>query len=87
MSAAAVDTRASSRSLAAFDTESRQDTDFAELVKAALLKPVPGKHKHQPVSHADIVQLHQLTQSKRKFVVDEALEVCWIAGLTSFVQN
>lgn len=75
MYTAAVDTGVARRSVAAFDTDSRKEDDYVELVKAALLKPVPGKHKHDNISQADMVQLHQLTKSKRKLVVDEALEV------------
>ena len=71
---AAVDTRVSRRSIAAVDTQSRQQEDYSELVKAALLKPFAHK-QNDKLSEADAVQLHQLTKSKRKLVVDEALEV------------
>lgn len=64
----------SRRSIAAFDTSDRQDDDYRELVKAALYKP--GKDGVQP--KVDAKELHELTQSKRKLVVDEALEVCQI---------
>ena len=71
---AAVDTRVSRRSIASVDTQSRQQEDYSELVKAALLKPFADK-QNDKLSEADAVQLHQLTKSKRKLVVDEALEV------------
>lgn len=74
---AAVDTRSTKRTLNALDGEERKGDDYDELVNTALRKAgskkalLPSRSKNQFKE----VDLRDLTLSKRKFVVEEALEV------------
>lgn len=76
-SSAAADPRYSRRSLTAFDGEHRKKADYDHLVATALHK-VSSRQKTHPTSPDEElakVEVHNLTRSKRKLVVKEALEV------------
>ena len=74
---AAVDTRLTGRHVNAYDGEERKKEDYDNLVNTALRKAgskkalLPSKSKNQFKE----VDLRDLTLSKRKFVVEQALEV------------
>lgn len=63
--------------MTAFDGEQRKKTDYDHLVATALHK-VSSRQKTHPTSPDEElakVEVHNLTRSKRKLVVKEALEV------------
>ena len=74
---AAVDTRSSARRINTFDGEERKKEDYDNLVNTALRKAgstkalLPTKSKNQFKE----IDLRDLTLTKRKFVVEQALEV------------
>lgn len=74
---AAVDTRQSHRQVHALDGEERKHDDFTNLVSAALHKAGSKKALLPTKSKKTIteVNLRDLTRSKRRFVVEQALEV------------
>jgi len=74
---AAVDTRQSYRHVHAWDGEERKHDDFTNLVSAALHKAGSKKALLPTKSKKTIneVNLRDLTRSKRRFVVEQALEV------------
>ena len=74
---AAVDTRQSHRQVHALDGEERKHDDFTNLVPAALHKAGSKKALLPTKSKKTIteVNLRDLTRSKRRFVVEQALEV------------
>ncbi len=74
---AAVDTRQSHRHVHALDGEERKHDDFTNLVSAALHKAGSKKALLPTKSKKTIneVNLRDLTRSKRRFVVEQALEV------------
>ncbi|DBA99141.1 TPA: hypothetical protein ACH3X3_011764 [Trebouxia sp. C0006] len=76
LESAAVDTRQSHRQVHALDGEERKHDDFTNLVSAALHKAGSKKALLPTKSKKTIteVNLRDLTRSKRRFVVEQALE-------------
>ena len=74
---AAADPRYSRRSISTFDGEQRKQDDYDHLVATAVYKAGPKKAVHSTPPGKDVqkIDLHNLTRSKRKFVVAQALEV------------
>lgn len=85
---AAVDTRHTGRHANAFDGEERKKEDYDNLVNTALRKAgskkalLPTRSK----KHFKEIDLRDLTLSKRKFVVEQALEVIHCSCSSSWLQ-
>ncbi|KAL0018676.1 hypothetical protein WJX77_002041 [Trebouxia sp. C0004] len=76
LEAAAVDIQPSARHITTFDGEERKQEDYATLVDTALRKAGSKKAllRTKSKQHFKEVDLRDLTLSKRKFVVEQALE-------------